>query len=212
MAMELVWPYVVSVSNPSVNDLLVLTSNNKLLHGVRCNQPLLKSAERRMFAPIWSARRHPIYQVIEIADENNYYGLDAIIEEVNNILKTLIPSILTQKHWEMAARNCTKFMKLRKTSFLDPNQNKSFESLDRNDKLSVQMKSFTYKAQAQRRNYINSKFGLNNSSELTRSIPVTFNEAQLQSSESSLKKEEIIYTIETLIGSLNEARRPQFRD
>jgi hypothetical protein len=97
---------------------------------------LLKAAARRTFAPIWSARRHPIYRSIEVADEvqsmclhpeisryieqfsvvsrsgwdNQYQGLDAILEEVNKSLKTLIPPIPTQKHWEMAARNCMKFM------------------------------------------------------------------------------------------------------
>ncbi|CAG8502630.1 6537_t:CDS:1 [Dentiscutata heterogama] len=73
------------------------------------------------------------------------------------------------------------------------------------------MKSFSHQAQTKRMNYIKGKFGLINSSELTRTIPVTFDEAQLQSAESSLKKEEIIFTIETLIESLNEAKRPQFR-
>ncbi|RIB03899.1 hypothetical protein C2G38_2223810 [Gigaspora rosea] len=291
MAMELVWPYVVSASNPSVNGFLDWAKNQKnelyklkyqqifwylqaiinFRTGVRYNQPLLKSAARRIFAPIWSARRHPIYQAIEIADEeqlirlrpeirqiiennsvvawsgwsNQHQGLDAILEEVNKTLKTLIPSIPAQKHWEMAARNCTKFMKLRKklfatmgyadsessgprsrpdyeeesqrfrirlrkTGFLNPNLNHSFEGLDKNNKLSVQMKSFSNKAQAQRINYIKGKFGLIKS-EPTRSIPVTFDEAQLQSSESSLKKEEIVFAIENLIGSLNEAKRPQFR-
>ena len=36
---------------------------------IRTNRPLLKSAARRVFSLIWSARRHPIYQLIEIADE-----------------------------------------------------------------------------------------------------------------------------------------------
>ncbi|CAG8833852.1 22170_t:CDS:2, partial [Gigaspora margarita] len=58
-------------------------------------------------------------------------------------------------------------------SFLNPNENDcSFESLDRTNKLSAQMKLFT----------------------------------QLQSAESSLKKEEILFTIETLIEFLNEAK------
>lgn len=89
-----------------------------------------------MFSPIWSARRHPIYQSIEVADEeqlmrlhpeirklieknsvvsrsgwtNQHQGLDAVLEEINKSLKTLIPPVPTQKHWEIAARNCTKFM------------------------------------------------------------------------------------------------------
>jgi len=38
-------------------------------------------------------------------------------------------------------------------------------------------------------------------------IPVTFNKVQLQSTESLMKKEELIFVIETLVGSLNETNR-----
>ena len=41
---------------------------------------------------------------------NQHQGLDAILEEINKSLKVLIPPVPTQKHWEIAARNCTKFM------------------------------------------------------------------------------------------------------
>jgi hypothetical protein len=44
---------------------------------------------------------------------NQHQGLDAILEEINKTLKALIPPIPSQKHWEIAARNCTKFMKVR---------------------------------------------------------------------------------------------------
>jgi len=106
--------------------------------GVRTNHHLLKAAARRIFAPIWSARRHPIYRLIELTDEeqllrlhpkicqlieknsvisrsgwsNQHQGLDAIIEEVNKALKTLIPPVPTQKHWEIAARNGIDFIKV----------------------------------------------------------------------------------------------------
>jgi hypothetical protein len=99
---------------------------------------LLKNAARRAFSPIWSARRHPIYRLIEIADEeqlmrlhptirdlveknnvvsrsgliNQHQGLDAILEEVNKALKALIPPIPQQRHWEIAARNCKKFLQV----------------------------------------------------------------------------------------------------
>jgi hypothetical protein len=105
---------------------------------IRYNQPLLKAAARRIFAPIWSARRHPIYRSIEVADEeqllclrpevrqiieqnsvvsrsgwmSQYQGLDAILEEVNKTLKALVPPVPTQKHWIIAARNSIKFMKV----------------------------------------------------------------------------------------------------
>jgi hypothetical protein len=70
-----------------------------------------------MFAPIWSARRHPIYRLIEVADEeqwlrlkpevrkliqerivisrSKHQGHDAILEEINKTLKSLIPSAFT---------------------------------------------------------------------------------------------------------------------
>ena len=77
-----------------------------------------------MFSPIWSARRHPIYRLIEVADEvqlmrlhlevrdviekncivsgsgiyEQHQGLDAIIEEINKTLKTLIPSVPQLHH------------------------------------------------------------------------------------------------------------------
>ena len=77
-----------------------------------------------MFSPIWSVRRHPIYRLIEVADEaqsmrlrpevreiieencvvsrlgiyEQHQGLDAIMEEVNKTLKTLIPPIPQHHH------------------------------------------------------------------------------------------------------------------
>ena len=90
-----------------------------------------------MFSPIWSARRHPIYRLIEVADEvqlmqlhpdirrieencvvsrsgiyEQHQGLDAIMEEVNKILKTLIPPVPQYRHWKIAARNCKKFFEV----------------------------------------------------------------------------------------------------
>jgi len=53
--------------------------------GVRFNRPSLRLAARRTFAPIWSARRHPIYRLIEIAYEEQRLRLrpkiDKLIEE-----------------------------------------------------------------------------------------------------------------------------------
>lgn len=91
-----------------------------------------------MFAPIWSGRRHPIYRIIEVTNEdqslrlrpkirqciesysvlsrsgylNQHQGLDAVLEEVNKALKALIPPTPSQRHWKIAARNCTKFIKV----------------------------------------------------------------------------------------------------
>ncbi|CAG8581654.1 5590_t:CDS:2 [Dentiscutata heterogama] len=48
---------------------------------------------------------------------NQYQGLDTILEEVNKSLKALILPVSLQKHWRIAAHNCTKFMKLRRILF-----------------------------------------------------------------------------------------------
>ncbi|CAG8448908.1 11462_t:CDS:2 [Dentiscutata heterogama] len=93
------------------------------------------------------------------------------------------------------------------SGFLNPNLNlnNSFDSLDRNNKLSIQMKSFSIKAKAQYINYIKGKLGLI-SPKPTRSIPVTYNEVQLQLAKSLLKKEEVVFMIKTLVKSLNKAK------
>jgi len=43
---------------------------------------LLKSAARRAFAPIWSARHHPIYRLIEIADEEQLMRLHPAVRDL----------------------------------------------------------------------------------------------------------------------------------
>ncbi|RIB08136.1 hypothetical protein C2G38_2212373 [Gigaspora rosea] len=159
MTCELLWPYVVEAENPSVNDYLdwakkqddciyklkfeqtfvYLQAIVNFRTGVRNNRPSLRNAARRIFAPIWSGRRHPIYRYIEVDYEgqllrlhpeirkivelysvisrsgycNQHQGLDAILEEINKYLKALIPPVPSQRHWNIAARNCTKFIKLR---------------------------------------------------------------------------------------------------
>ncbi|MDW3631742.1 MAG: hypothetical protein QOK71_09920, partial [Nitrososphaeraceae archaeon] len=50
--------------------------------GIRTNQHLLKAAARRIFAPIWSARRHPIYRLIELADEEQLLRLHPEIRQL----------------------------------------------------------------------------------------------------------------------------------
>ncbi|RHZ80675.1 hypothetical protein Glove_132g173 [Diversispora epigaea] len=163
MSLELLWPYVRNYSNPSVegyllwvkeqNDPIYQIKYEQIFYylqaiinyrtAIRTNRPSLKNAARRAFSPIWSACRHSIYRLIEVADEeqliklhpdirnliekncvisqsgfsNQYQGLDAILEEVNKALKSLIPPVPQQHHWEIAARNCKKFFQLHQNFF-----------------------------------------------------------------------------------------------
>ena len=95
------------------------------------------NAARHQFAKIWSAKHHPIYKLLEISHEeqmlrlkpqvrdaiesasvisrsglwNQHQGLDAILEEINKGLKSLIPPIPSHHHWKIAARNYKNFIK-----------------------------------------------------------------------------------------------------
>lgn len=103
-------------------------------------------------------------------------------------------------------------MELRKAGFLNPFEpNRAFESLDKNNKLSEAMKSFSSTAKALRIDFIKEKLGSIRSSRITRIIPVTSEEEEKQSLENSMSKKELIFRIQSLVGSLNETNRPQFK-
>lgn len=96
-------------------------------------------------------------------------------------------------------------VELRKTGFLNPLEpNHAFESLDKNNKLSEAMKSFSSTAKALRIDFIKKKLGTIKSSRITHIIPVTSEEEEKQSSENSMSKKELILIIQSLVGSLNE--------
>lgn len=42
-----------------------------------------------------------------------HQGLDAIMEEINKVLKSLIPPVPQQHHWRIAARNCKNFFEVK---------------------------------------------------------------------------------------------------
>jgi hypothetical protein len=171
---------------------------------------------------------------------NQHQGLDAILEEINKALKSLIPPIPSQRHWEIAARNCIKFTKLRsnlfniigysenetygprirpdfitescrfraqirKTQFVNPNiNNHIFQSIDGEWILSEEMKKFTEIAQTKRIEFIKSTLIKKNSSSIWHSIPITYEEANLQQAETSLTKSQILSIINSLTPFLND--------
>lgn len=101
---------------------------------------------------------------------------------------------------------------LRSTNFLNPAiDNDIFESLDRNNKLSSAMKSFSSSAQVLRIKYIEEKLTSNKLSRIIRPIPVTVTEEESQLTESSLTNREIILMIQSLVSSLDESVRPQIK-
>ncbi|CAG8451077.1 5489_t:CDS:10, partial [Scutellospora calospora] len=221
MTCELLWPYVVEAENPSVDDYLdwvkkqddciyklkfeqtfvYLQAIVNFRTGVRNNRPSLRNAARRIFAPIWSGRRHPIYRYIEIVELysviswsgycNQHQGFDAILEEINKYLKALILLVPSQRYWNIAARNCTKFIKrfrvqLRKTGFLNPqNDNRRFKSLEEEYLLSEQLKNFSNLVCERRIAFIKETFE-NNKPSLPRPIPVTEQEEKAAMSEEKI--------------------------
>src|SRR6185369_8502505 len=101
---------------------------------------------------------------------------------------------------------------LRRKNFLNPSKlNPVFESLDGDNKLSEAMKSFTSLAQASQIDYIKKKLSSKEQMGVTHLIPVTADEEEKQSTESSMSKKELLSVIQTLLGSLNEANCPQFK-
>jgi hypothetical protein len=95
---------------------------------------------------------------------------------------------------------------------LDPSKlDCAFESLDKNNKLSEAMKSFSSTAKALRIDFIKEKLGSKKPSGITRIIPVTVEEQENQLSENSMTNKELISVINSLVGSLDEANQPQFK-
>ncbi|CAG8680611.1 7792_t:CDS:2 [Dentiscutata erythropus] len=90
------------------------------------------------------------------------------------------------------------------------NKNRLFENLGGYNKLNKKIKAFSITAQAWHIKYIKEKL---NSKKPLVSYPIliTIDEEQMQTEECSMKKEELIIVIKSLIGSLNETNRPQFK-
>ncbi|CAG8631183.1 5721_t:CDS:2, partial [Scutellospora calospora] len=75
---------------------------------IRENNLLLKQAARRAFSPLDPFIRDIVEKNCIISRSgliNQHQKLDAILEEINKILKTLIPPTPQLRHWKVAARN-----------------------------------------------------------------------------------------------------------
>ena len=111
------------------------------------------------------------------------------------------------------SKRITALLCRRKKDYLNPSKsNPIFESLDGESKLSEAMKSFTSLAWTCQVDYIKEKLtGSTRSFRITCHIPITVEEDERQSTESSMLNKELISIIQSLVGSLNEANHPQFK-
>ncbi|KAF0484107.1 hypothetical protein F8M41_023090 [Gigaspora margarita] len=283
MAMELLWPYVKSHPIPSVDGYLAWVKEQQdslylikyeqtfvylqaiinYRKAIRMNNPILKKAARRVFSPVWSARHHPIYHLIEAANEvqlmklhpeihniiektcivsrsghsEQHQGLDAIIEEVNKALKSLIPLVPQDHHWKIALRKnlfkvigynedqllgprtrpestmeCQRFQTLlRNFEFVNLLNSKPVcQSLDGEYELNEDLINFTPLAKQARQSFIIDTFINKGILLLFRLIPVTKQEAEAQKNEENMTIPEIVVKIETLFEPFGESTQKKY--
>ncbi|RHZ57721.1 hypothetical protein Glove_384g15 [Diversispora epigaea] len=100
--------------------------------------------------------------------------------------------------------------RIRKLQFVNPNvSNRMFQNISGESMLSEEMKNFTEIACMKRIEFIGER--LNKKTLFWHSIPITCEEANLQKSESSLTKSQILSIINSLIPSLDDSDRLRFR-
>ncbi|CAG8842866.1 30449_t:CDS:2, partial [Racocetra persica] len=104
---------------------------------------------------------------------------------INKALKSLIPPIPSQRHWEIAACNCTKFLKLRtnlfniigyseKKQFINSSaDNCGFQNISRKWMLSEEMKRFSEIAHMKRIELIKAKLINKTALDIWHPIPIT---------------------------------------
>ncbi|CAG8784260.1 13034_t:CDS:1, partial [Gigaspora rosea] len=103
-------------------------------------------------------------------------------------------------------------VQIRKTQFVNPNaDNRIFQNLGRELTLSEQMIRFSEIASMKRNEFIKATLIKKTPLGIWHPIPITCDEAELQGSESSLKKSEILSIINSLIPSLGDLDRLRFR-
>ncbi|RHZ57715.1 hypothetical protein Glove_384g34 [Diversispora epigaea] len=100
ISMELIWPLL-----PTEIPLLLIGPLGSL-------GPLGPLGPQGYLAWV-KKQQESLYQI----KYEQHQGLDAILEEVNKTLKTLIPPVPQYHHWKIAARNCKKFLELRNNLF-----------------------------------------------------------------------------------------------
>ncbi|CAG8552595.1 7837_t:CDS:2 [Gigaspora rosea] len=102
--------------------------------------------------------------------------------------------------------------RIRKTQFVNPSaDNRGFQNISGEWTLSEEMKRFSEIAHTKRIELIKAKLINKTALDIWHPIPITCEEADLQKTESSLKKSEILSIINSLIPSLGDSDRSRFR-
>ncbi|CAG8717571.1 9100_t:CDS:1 [Racocetra fulgida] len=88
--------------------------------------------------------------------------------------------------------------------------NSAFTNLDGEINLSEEMKSFSVLAQEKRQVFIKHTLMQNTSIDTWRAIPVTEQEVEIMKNESTMRKEELISVINSILISLPETQRSKY--
>ncbi|CAG8571090.1 5002_t:CDS:2, partial [Scutellospora calospora] len=145
--------------------------------------------------------------------------LDAILEEINKILKTLIPPVPQMHHWRIAARNCKKFFQLWKNFFeLIGYNDLQINSLRTRPELTIEHQRF--RALLKKNRFINLTAprtiykSLDNEYELSLHLSNFTNlakkEESTQKAEVHITKVEIIFKIEALLVQLDDSVQKRY--
>ena len=103
-------------------------------------------------------------------------------------------------------------VQIRKTQFVNPNvSNRIFQNMSRDWTLSEEMKRFSEIASMKRIEFIKAKLIKKTSLDIWHPIPITREEADLQKTESSLTRSQILSIINSLIPFLDDLDRSRFR-
>ncbi|GBB93106.1 hypothetical protein RclHR1_02110005 [Rhizophagus clarus] len=143
---------------------------------------------------------------------NQHQGLDAILEEVNKALKTLIPSVLQQHHWEIAAHNCKKFLQLHNNFFKIIGYNDAQANSPRTHPESV-TEYQRFQVYLRKLNFLNLMEVKTDFKSLVpsfRPIPITQQEAIAQKDESKMTRIEILRKLESFLELMSESIRKQY--
>ncbi|RHZ86611.1 hypothetical protein Glove_48g193 [Diversispora epigaea] len=132
--------------------------------------------------------------------KNQHQGLDAILEEINKTLKSLVPP-------EIAARNCMNFMKLREILFKNISYTDN-ESSELRTKPDFVIESQRFCIQLRKSDFLNS-IQKENTFKSLENIILT-EETVSQKNENNMTKEQLVAIINSLLVLFPESQKLKY--